>query len=104
MSGRSYYDKRRGIPYSTLLFAAKNKLRYYMNLDSTTIIDMNTVAGDVQYNPATYKLMDNKISLIGDTSEILLLNEEVMVLKSRRGYIRMYVPSRWQTKVESKAY
>ncbi|QJX47438.1 hypothetical protein HMJ29_11010 [Hymenobacter taeanensis] len=104
-AGRSYSDKRRGIPTSTLLFSANNKLMYYMNLDSTTIINMNTVAGDVVYNPANYKLMGNKISLIGDTSEIVLLNKEIMVLKKlRRGYIRIYMPSKWQKKVESKVF
>lgn len=88
---------------STLLFSANNKLMYYMNIDSSTIIDKNTVAVDVISNPSTYKLMGKRLKLIGDTCEILLLYDEIMVLKAlRRGYIRVYMPSKWQNKVEFK--
>ena len=77
---------------------------YYKNLDSLRIMDMNIVAGDVVYNPATYKLMGNEIKLIGDTCEILLLSKEIMVLKriGRGGFIRVYMPSKWQHKVAVK--
>jgi len=102
-----YNSRLNGLPIFTLMFSSNHKLMYYFNQDSTTIVDMNIVTGDVQYNPSKWEIMNNKIRLIGDTCEILLLNKEVLVIKTikkSKALLRVYVPSYWQNKVLCRDY